>query len=77
MQSLQICEKQKSLTLACEKHVKNMRACIVLEITMSCTGICLTYVLVQVYVMHGWRAVGRHGSVVGVDLLCGTSALLA
>lgn len=42
---------------------ENMRACIVLE--MSCTGFCLTSVLVQTKCdAWWWEAEGRHGSVV-------------
>lgn len=56
---------------------ENMRACIVLEIMMSCTGFCLTSVLVQ-SVCDAWRGEQREGMAlwfVGVDFLCGTVGL--
>lgn len=39
---------------------ENMRACIVLEITMLCTGFCLTSVLVQ-SVCDAWWGEQREG----------------
>lgn len=58
-------------------HVKNMRACVVLEITMLCTGFCRTSVLVQ-SVCDAWWGEQREGMVlwyVGVDFSCGTVGL--
>lgn len=58
-------------------HVKNTRACIVLEITMLCTGFCLTSVLVQ-SVCDAWWGEQREGMAlwyVGVDFLFGTVGL--
>lgn len=54
-----------------------MRACIVLEIMMLCTGFCLTSVLVQ-SVCDAWCGEQREGMAlwfVGVDFLCGTVGL--
>lgn len=50
------------------KKKKNMRACIVLEIMVFCTGFSLTSMLVKPSQCDAWRDQGRHGSVVGVDL---------
>lgn len=53
------------------------RACIVLEIMMSCTGFCLTSVLVQ-SVCDAWWGEQREGMAlwcVGVGFLCGTVGL--
>lgn len=54
-----------------------MRACIVLEIMVLCTGFCLTSVLVQ-SVCDAWWGEQRVGMAlwyVGVDFLCGTVGL--
>lgn len=56
---------------------ENMGACIVVEITMLCTGFCLTSVLVQ-NVFDAWWGQWRKGVApwcVGVDFVCGTVGL--
>lgn len=56
-------------------HVKNMRACIVVELPMLCTGFCLSSVLVH-SVCDAWWWEKRDGMAlwsVGVGFLCGNS----
>lgn len=56
-------------------HVKNMRACIVVELPMLCTGFCLSSVLVH-SVCDAWWWEQKDGMAlwsVGVGFLCGNS----
>lgn len=70
-------KKKQNIYISVVWARENMRACIVLEIMMSCTGFCLTSVLVQ-SVCDAWWGEQRDGMAlwfVGVDFLCGTAGL--